>query len=201
MFHFTENGIVQETALGPKTWSFPELLEMSYPLYGEPLAERNAALRKVAEKSAERVGELSETARLRVDFWQNFHPENISERTYLYPSAAASTHRWELSINALGLFYKDVSGEYDSRPGWVSEQLFSDFWFYGPLQPMPDLKIREKILSIIRDAFSPSDCPAAAAHFELFEYPLLTDSDLSWSEGDYKRTDFVNVRAHGIEVG
>ncbi len=201
MFHFTENGIVQETVIGPKTWPIPELLETPNPLAGEPLAERNAALQKAAEMVSENLAELSETARLHLYFWKNFRPGKISERTYIYPTSATSNNRWELKINELGLFYKDVSGEYDSRLGWVSEQLFSDFWFYGPLQPMPDLRLREKIIGIVRDAFLRSDCPAAAAHFELFEYPALTVSDLNWSEGDHVRRDFVDVRAHGIEIG
>lgn len=199
MFHFTETGIVQETVLEPKTWSFSELLETAYPLAGEPLVKRHAAMRKVAEIAAEHLEDLSETARLHLDFWTNFQPEKISERTYLYP--VASSYRWELTVNAQGLFYKDVSGEYDSRLGSVSEQLFSDFWFYGPMQPIPDLKLREKIVGILQDAFSSPECPAATAHFELFEYPLLTDSNLSWSEGDYKRTDYVSVCAHGLEIG
>ena len=36
MFFFTQSGITQEAAMGPKIWSFPELLETPDPLSGEP---------------------------------------------------------------------------------------------------------------------------------------------------------------------
>ncbi len=201
MLYFTENGVILETDSGSTNWSLPELLETPDPLSDLPLAERNAVLRKAAEMLGEPSNELSETARLQVDFWKNLQPAAISERTYLYSSTADSAKRWELTVNALGLFYKDLSGEYYYPPGHVSEQLFSDFWFYGPLQPLPELKLREKVIGMIRDAFLNPDCPAAGAHFELFEYPALTDSGLYWEEGDYKRKDFVTVRSHGIESG
>jgi len=201
MLYFNENGLTLETDSITKTWSIPELLEMPNLLFGQTLAERNAALRKAAEIAAEGSAKLSETAALQVDFWKNFQPSKIPDRTYIYPTSSDTANHWELTINRLGLYYKDLSSEYDSRPGWVSEQLFSDFWFYGPLQPIPELKLREKISACIREAFLDPDCPAARAHFELFEYPPLNDSNLYWSEGDYKRNDFISVRSNGIEIG
>lgn len=201
MLLFTENNLTQESPTGSKTWSLPELLETPNPLYDLPLVDRNAALRKAAELADKNAAALSETAQLQVDFWKNFQPEKISECTYIYPSTEGSSNRWELTINGLGLFYKDISGEYYYPSGHVSEQLFSDFWFYGPLEPVPELKLREKILGQLRDAFLNPEGPAAKAHFELFEYPTLTDSSLYWEEGDYKRNDFVAVRSNGIESG
>jgi len=201
MLYFSENSLTQESDTGPKTWTLPELLETPNPLYGLPLVDRNAALQKAAELADKNVAALSETAQLQIDFWKNFQPEKISECTYIYPSMEGSTNRWALTINELGLLYKDISGEYYYPPGHVSEQLFSDFWFYGPLEPVPELKLREKILSQLRDAFSNPDVPAAKAHFELFEYPALTDSGLYWEEGDHNRKDFIAVRSKGIESG
>ncbi|HAC25371.1 MAG TPA: hypothetical protein DCE81_10690, partial [Cytophagales bacterium] len=147
------------------------------------------------------TGEFTEMARLKADFWLQFNPEKISERTYLYSSSPGSNKQWELTINGLGVIYKDISGEYYYPPGKVTEQLFSDFWFYGPLQPVPELSMRKKIIELIREAFQDPDCPAAGAHFELFEYPAPTDSGLYWEEGDHVRSDFVAVRSHGIESG
>ncbi len=201
MLYFTEKDLTLESESGSKTWSIQELLETPNLLSGLPLADRNAALRKAAELVDKNVAALSETAQLQVDFWKNFQPEKISECTFIYPSTEGSTNRWELTINPLGLFYKDLSGEYYYPPGHVSEQLFSDFWFYGPLQPIPELKLREKIVSQLLDAFFNLDGAAAKAHFELFEYPVLTDSSLYWEEGDHKRKDFVAVRSNGIETG
>lgn len=201
MLYFNENGLTLETPEGSKTWSIQELLETPDALSGQPLAERNATLRKAAEIAGNGSGQYSETASLVVDFWQNFQPEKIADHTYIYSVTDRSTYHWELTINRTGLYYKDLSNQYDSRPGWVSEQLFSDFWFYGPLQPIPELRLREKLIATLQEVFLNPDCPAAGAHFELFEYPPLHDSNLSWSEGDYKRNDFVEVRAHGIESG
>jgi hypothetical protein len=201
MLYFNENGLTLETDFGAQTWSIPELLETPNPLYGQALAERNAGLRKAVEIADAGSEKLSETAALQFDFWKNFQPAKIPDRTYIYPTSAETANHWELTINRLGLYYKDLSSEYDNRPGWVSEQLFSDFWFYGPLQPIPELKLREKIIASMREGFLNPDCPAAGAHFELFEYPPLKDSNLYWSEGDYKRTDFISVRSNGIETG
>lgn len=201
MLLFSENNLTLESPTGSQTLSIAELLERPNLLYALPLVDRNAALRKAAEIAVKNGIELSETAQLQVDFWQKFQPEKISECTYIYPSTAGSTNRWELTINGLGLSYKDISGEYYYPAGHVSEQLFSDFWFYGPYEPVPDLKLREKILDILRGAFSNLEGPAAEAHFELFEYPVLTDSNLYWEEGDHHRTDFIRVQSNGIETG
>ncbi|MFN0175956.1 MAG: hypothetical protein ACKVU0_14995 [Saprospiraceae bacterium] len=201
MVYFTENNLIQESPTGTKIWSIPELLETPNPLPDLPLFDRNAALRKAAEMANKNVDALSKTALLQLDFWKYFQPAKILECTYIYPSATNSTHRWELTINKLGLFYTDISGEYYYPPGHVFEQLFSDFWFYGPLQPIPELSMREKIVGLIRDAFLSPDGRAAGAHFELFEYPELDDSSLFWEEGDHNRKDFVAVRSNGIELG
>lgn len=201
MLYFNENGLTLETTSGAKSWSLQELLDTPDPLTGLPLAERNAALRMAAERLEKSVGELSEKLRLRVDFWNHFRPDKISERTFLYSSTPGSNKPWELTVNGLGLMFKDLSGEYYYPPGKVTEQLFSDFWFYGPIQPVPELSLREKIVGFMKEAFLNPACPAAAAHFELFEYPVLTDSGLYWEEGDHVRSDFVAVRSHGIEYG
>ncbi|MBL7810336.1 MAG: hypothetical protein JNN28_21110 [Saprospiraceae bacterium] len=201
MLYFTENTLKLETASGPKSWTVQELLEMPDPLSELPLAARNAALRKASELASRSVGELTEIVRLKADFWLQFRPGNISERTYVYSSTPGSNNQWELTINGLGLSYKDISGEYYYPPGKITEQLFSDFWFYGPLQPLPDLRMREQIVALMREAFQDTACLAAGAHFALFEYPALDGGALYWEEGDHVRKDFVVVRSHGIESG
>ncbi|MCC7466421.1 MAG: hypothetical protein IT261_09140 [Saprospiraceae bacterium] len=201
MLYFTNNGLTLETSDGAKSWSLEELLQMPDPLPELSHGERNAALRTAAGRVGKSAVELSDTLRLRVDFWNHFRPEKISERSFVYTSTPGSNKHWELTINELGIFYKDLSGEYYYPPGKVSEQLFSDFWFYGPLQPVPDLRLREMIVGLMQEAFQDPGCPAAGAHFELFEYPALTDSNLFWEEGDHVRSDFVAVRSHGIEFG
>ncbi len=197
MFHFTENQVVQHQGITEQRWSIPELLETFDPLPGEPLAERNAALVRAAQLAAQNPGELSETARLHLDFWENFRPEKISEHTFIYEAE----YPFELTVNNSGLYYKDVSGRYYYPPGSVNEQIFSDFWFFGPAWPIPDLSLRTRAVGIIKSAFADAGCPAAQAHFELFAYPVEAPSGLSWEEGDHVRRDFVDVRRFGIEMG
>jgi hypothetical protein len=198
MFHFTENQVVQHPGSSiEQRWSFAELLGAFDPLSGEPIAERNAAMLRAVEQISREPVELSEAARLHLDFWKNFRPGKISEHTFIYEA----DYPFELTINSLGLFFKDVSGHYYYPPGSVREQLFSDFWFYGPARPMPDLNLRNRVVGIIKSAFADAGCPAAQAHFELFAYPVEAPTGLSWEEGDHIRRDFVNVRRFGIEMG
>lgn len=79
--------------------------------------------------------------------------------------------------------------------------MFSDFWFYGPLLPIPDLFLRKLLVATIRNAFIQAGSPASYKHFELFEYPEVNDSNHYWQNGDYEASDFVCVRYYGIEIG
>lgn len=198
MFHFTDNEVIQHRGSSiEQRWSFAELLGAFDPLSDEPLAERNAALFRALELVPQNNFDLTETTRLHLDFWKNLRPGKISEHTFIYEA----DHPFELTINSSGLYFKDVSGYYYYPPGSVKEQLFSDFWFYGPAWPMPDLNLRARVVNLIKKNFADPDCPAAQAHFELFAYPTEPPNGLSWEEGDHIRRDFVNVRQFGIEMG
>ncbi len=201
MLQFNENTLHQTTGSFHKIWTIPELLETHNPLPGEPLAERNAAMQQAIWMAEEMFSELSEAARLRYDFWKLLLPRRIAEQRFEYTTKVMHTSQWELMINELGLFYKDISGEYDNRLGWISEQLFSDFWFYGPLMPIPDLQVRKQLVAAIRNAFLQAGSPASYKHFELFEYPTQPVSPNYWEFGDYKASDFIAVRDYGIETG
>jgi hypothetical protein len=195
-----ENSIVQNRYVVEREWSIPELLESFDPLYGEPLAERNAAIRQLLPKAMESYDDLSDLARLRLDFWRHFAPQQVDEQWVKYTTTVTNTYNWELTVNADGLFFNDLSGEYSSHPGRVYEQMHCDFWFFGPLMPMPDLEVRKKVLSVLRNALTDLDSPVAKAHFELFEYPSLENAPM-WEEGDNYRKDYVILRKHGIEHG
>ena len=200
MLEFKENTLHQTTGSFHKIWTIPELLETHDPLPGEPLAERNAAMQQVIWMAEEMFSDLSEAARLRYDFWKLLMPRRISEQRFEYTTKITNTYHWELTINELGLFYKDISGEYDGRAGRVSEQLFSDFWFYGPLLPIPDLQVRKQLVAAIRNAFVQAGSPASYKHFDLFEYPQQPVSPMHWTFGDYKASDDIIVRDYGIEL-
>jgi hypothetical protein len=201
MLTFQSDSILQKTGDQEKIWTFPEILESYDPLYGEPLAERTAALQKAAQLLLKTPVDLSENARLHLDFWENFQPRKFAWQSDIFKATVGETFHWELKINELGVFFRDVSGQYDTHNDGVSAQLFSDFWFFGPRRPIPDLMLREKLIDLLKKAFANPDCPAAQAHFELFEYPKKSLSGLQWVEGDYVRSDFVNVRDFGIEMG
>lgn len=201
MILLTENAVHQSGPGMEKTWSIPDLLETYNPLPGEALAERNAVLRQAVEMAEEQYADLSEAARLRYDFWKLFLPQRIAEQRFEYTTKVSDTHHWELTINASGLFYKDVSGAYYYPGGAVSEQLFSDFWFYGPLLPIPDLQVRKQLVAAIRNAFLQAGSPASYKHFALFEYPKQPVSPLHWVFGDHNASDFITVRDYGIETG
>lgn len=201
MLIFQSDAILQKTDWSEKRWTLADVLESPNPFFGEPLAERNAAIKKVVERSGQIPGELSETARLHLDFWKNFRPQKISSFQPNYPFELDSSSRFELTINDAGLFFKDVSNRYGNGPIPASEQLFSDFWFYGPYEPIPDLMLRKKMIDLLQNAFSSRSCPSAQAHFELFEYPKKSPEGLHWTEGNYVRSDYLTVRNFGIEMG
>ncbi|WP_373551479.1 hypothetical protein [Haliscomenobacter sp.] len=201
MLQFTGNTIQQSTPGFEKDWSIPELFETYDPFPGEALSARNDAMRRSVEMASELYGELSETARLRYDFWKQIRPERIEAEEFVYSVKITDTYQWALTINAEGLFYKDISGHFSPRPSTVYEQLFSDFWFYGPIMPLPDLHTRKWIIAKIRNAFIQAGSPASYQHFQFFEYPNFPVSPLQWTDGDDKVSDFVTVRDFGIEWG
>ena len=109
---------------------------------------------------------------MRYDFWKQFNPDRIVEQKFQYTTKVTNTYQWELTIDSKGLHYKDISGDYTSQLGALTDQLFSDFWFYGPLLPIPDLSLRKLLVATIRNAFIQAGSPASYKHFELFK-PLL----------------------------
>jgi|GEM_PF-1167511 len=198
LLQFTEDGILQKLSFKDKHWTFKELLETYEPLPGIQLAERNEAMRRVVQLAEAVYSELSEAGRLCYDFWKQLQSQRIAEQSFSYTTTIVDTYRWELKLTQQGLFYKDISGEY-FQTGKVYEQLFSDFWFYGPRMPISELAVRQQVVSAIRNAFLQIG-PVSRAHFELFEYPPVDDS-LSWEKGDWAAQDFVIVRGYGIDVG
>ena len=200
MLIFREYHVLQKLKGVERAWPVAELLTCFEPLTGEPLAVRMEAMQQEVLDMAEEVfGELSEEALLRYHFWKQLRTSRIEERKYEYTVKVSNTYRWELTVNSKGLFYKDLTPMYGQMAGQVHEQLFSDFWFYGPLMPLPDLDTRKWVVAQIRNAFLQIG-PVSQKHFPLFEYPKLP-IDRFWEEGDHKRKDFVNLRYFGIEAG
>lgn len=201
MLQFNGNNIQQNIDGFEKNWSIPTLFETYNPLPGEALSTRNDAMLRSLDVATDLYSELSETARLRYDFWKQLRPNRIEQEEFKYSIKITDTYQWSLTINSEGLFYKDISGQFSPRPGTIYEQLFSDFWFYGPIMPLPDLHTRKWIIAKIRNAFIQAGSPASYQHFQFFEYPKFPVSPLQWTDGDDKVSDFVTVRDFGIEWG
>ena len=201
MLTFKSGSILQQIASTEKNWTVQELLESPDPLAGEPLADRNEAMRQVIDMAMNDFADLSESARLRFDFWQQLLPGRIENQTFEYTTKVAGTYRWQLTVNSEGLFYKDLSGEYSAQPGAVCEQLFSHFWFYGPLLPLPDLHTRKMVVAKIRNAFMQAGSSSSYQHFKLFEYPKQPVQPKQWKDGNQQAYDYVIVRDYGIEIG
>jgi len=168
------------------------------PLKFEPLAVRHKAMIALLPIAEAAYKNLSETGRLCYDFWRLIQPERIVERRFKYTTKVVDTYDWSLTLSSKGLVYKDKSKEFCTSDT-VYRQLLSDFWFYGPRMPIPDLSIRQQLVAGIRSAFR-EDGPVATRHFPLFEYPN-TKHELGWKTGDTKVQDFVYVRNYGIEIG
>ena len=149
----------------PSTMS--DLLESHAPLQGADLSERMAALRKAVAWAAEHPdAPLSDTGRLHLDFWIHFRPENVSPHTFIYKTGDGDAPTFEVTLNGSGIFYREISQA--GADSAQEEQLFSEFWFYGPECPMPDLAVRHRVVHRMKKAFADPDCLAARMHFELF---------------------------------
>jgi hypothetical protein len=195
-----EGNTVRQTGNGAeKIWSIPELLEIFDALSEEPLDERIMLFRQIVPLAQKMHGDLSETARLCCDFWQNLQPWLIESRKYEYTVTISDTYRWALEVGAEGLFFKDISGQYGTA-GEIRSQLLSDFWFYGPLMPLPGLETRKQVLAQIQNAFERKGDTLYDSHFQLFEYPSFISPPM-WEEGDYRVSDFVIMRDFGVDYG
>ncbi len=201
MITITENQVVQQTGEKTTTWTIPEVLAMYDPFTNEPLTHRNAAMQTISAMADVHHAALSETARLHADFWNQCAPYLIKEEQVAYTIQITNKYKFSLTLNEIGLYYKDLSGLYGGLPGRVYEQMIGDFWFYGPLLPLPDWVTRKRLLTNIKNAFKNPNCRAAQIPFPLFEYPKQITGPLLWEDGDYKASNFVALREYGIETG
>ncbi|MBI1226528.1 MAG: hypothetical protein GC192_14940 [Bacteroidetes bacterium] len=197
MLLFKTNTIHQKLDYQEKEWTLEELFTSYEPLSSEPLAVRVGAMQQAVFMAEEYFSELSEVAQLRYDFWKQLRTNRIEERQYKYSVTGRDTYQWELTVNSQGLFYKDLNPMYGEMAGRVHEQLFSDFWFYGPLMPMPNLNDRKWAVSQIRNAFLQIG-PVSQKHFELFEYPKPS-AVRNWEEGDHVAKDYLDMQQYGLE--
>ncbi len=202
MIRFIDNEIHQPDPWDKiKVWTMADILNSHAPLDGEPIADRMEAVQKAVNWATENPTMLSETAHLHLDFWRHFRTDNIREQTFVYKLHDRDTSYTELTMNESGIFYQGRAHEHSPWVPVVKEQLFSEFWLYGPKEPIPDFWLRTKVLERVRRGFVKEDCLAATSHFDLFEYPKKSLEGLYWEEGNHVRTDFIRVSSGGIEMG
>lgn len=201
MIRVDGTNVIEQDVWGKRNvWPFARVLDTAEPFPVEPLADRMRVVRAAAAWAADTRPELSPRAQQLANFWQHFDPERVAERVYPYRLSSADTAPWTLTINRHGLFYRPPDNGPNTYYMGGEGQLFSDFWFYGPDGPIPDLVLRREIVERVRRAFTDRHCAAASAHFALFTYPTGPIDRLHWQTGDHVRTDELTVRRIGIEM-
>ncbi len=175
------------------------VLESWKPLSSEPLLDRIEFFKHLAHDPEISNLLLSEFSLKVIEFWNNFIPDLLPGILRKYILTSGSTHHWEIQAGPGGLFFKDIDGHYGFPPK-TYEQIFSDFFFFGPPVPIPDVELRIELLKFIQMAFTKPLNPVSSMHFPLFEYPKLITPQL-WESGDWKSGSFVRMGDDGVHFG
>lgn len=168
---------------------------------GEMPEERVRMIRSMVDGEDVELASLSEAARMGYTFWKMIRPGRIPELSFSYSVRISASYDWKVELRPGGIWYTDLSGLY-GEPGESRFQLLSDFWFYGPSGPLPDLEIKKNLIAAIRSAFAQVGGPAYDRCFELFEYPDPNTPNMPyWNTGDPLDGSYVIVRNFGVEYG
>lgn len=176
-----------------------EVLESWDALSSEPLADRIEFFKNLAQDPDILHLQLSEFANKVIGFWRYFIPDLVPNFSRIYELPSEGSPKFEIQISPLGLIFKDLKGQYGFPPT-TYEQIFSDYFFFGPPVPIPDIGLRIELLKCIQMAFSKSGNPISSTHFPLFEYPKLIVPQL-WESGDWKSGSFVRMGDYGVNYG
>ena len=71
-----------------------------------------------------------------IAFWKNYPQLQIADKTFSFETKITDVSKWKLQLNKNGLTWHDLSRHY-SETKRIIEQNFVDFWFFGPLYPLP----------------------------------------------------------------
>ena len=178
------------------THSFPELFASYNPLEHIPLKDQEGIFEFISKCE---IPHLQGKAFHCLEFWKSHPLINFTGITYTYETKISDSYKWQLEISASGILYKDISGSY-GLPGAVYEQTLADFWFYGPLMPVPDITLRSGLLDQIKAGVGQSGFSFLESHFPLITYPDFIRPP-EWVDGDYIVSDFVIMRPYGVEYG
>ncbi len=190
------NGI----AVGPdqKSISFKDLFTLYNPLADLAGKDQLEIYHFVTGYISE-VDPLSYRSFSEFQFWLAQSKLNLIEKVFKYESKVTNTSYWEIKLSNSGIQYVDESGCYH-HPGVIIEQSLADFWFYGPLYPIPDSKLRIEIIQFLKASLLMSGFLYPDSHFKIIMYPEFI-SPPEWVDGDYKVSTFVILRTYGLDHG
>ena len=132
-------------------------------------------------------------------FWKAALQIDFPFTTYTYETKVTNPYLWKLDVSSTGFQYKDISGSY-GYPNTIYEQALADFWFYGPLYPIPDISLRSNLIHQIKNRLALAGFVFDDSHFTLITYPDFVRFP-DWSDGDYIASNFVIMRSYGVEYG
>jgi hypothetical protein len=180
-----------------KTWNPVEVFNSYVPFENESLEEQNNLYKALV--SSYNGEQLTEIGKQKLEFWKILDLEKIEGKQFNYNTQVSFTYPWKLEINREGISYSDLSNNYGSNN--IYWQNFSDYYFYGPLMPIPLPEIRKQLIEIIRKAFLPSSSDQPRP-FSIFDYPDTKSVHTpDWMFGNYQVSSFVNIRDFGVEYG
>ncbi|MDQ3017812.1 MAG: hypothetical protein M3R25_13960 [Bacteroidota bacterium] len=178
--------------------SYLQLFNTYAPLDRFPLIDQNILLSSIANTISSFTGNESKAIH-NYNFWKSYKALEFEPKSYSYETKIKNVSNWKLEVSKEGLIYYDLSHHFNDS-NIKHEQTLSDFWFYGPLFPIPSYDLRVELVELLKSAFIDVGFPYPQSHYEVIQYPSFI-SPPTWSDGDYEGSEFVMIRDYGIEYG
>lgn len=178
-------------------WTIPQLFSSYAPLSFLSLHDQNDLLSFLANVPLE--DDFNGVAALNHEMWKHTDHIVLQPATYSYETKISHVSKWKLEVTGAGLAYYDLLFHYGHKPG-PSYQTLNDFWFFGPLYPIPDRELRQKLITHLAVAFRETGFEAVDSHFDIIDYPQFISPPM-WTEGNHIASDFIIVRNYGVEYG
>jgi hypothetical protein len=132
-------------------------------------------------------------------FWLSYPSLIITPQEFHYETKVSNVYRWQLRLDHAGITYIDLDDDY-GQGQQAYHQTLADFWFYGPLFPVPGKDLRLSLVSTLREGLIKAGFDSPDSHFKILDYPSFAHY-AQWVDGDHIVSDFVIMRDYGIEWG
>jgi hypothetical protein len=179
-------------------WPVASFFEAYAPCSDFPFAMQNEIMLSLASKMMEHPDQ-----RIRINpivrFWLAYPSLSIKPQEFHYETKVSKAYRWQLRLDHAGITYIDLDDDY-GQGQQAYHQTLADFWFYGPLYPVPDPVIRKTLINTLRDSLLKAGFNLPESHFGILDYPSFAHF-AQWADGDHIVSDFVIMRDYGIEWG